>query len=116
MRLVTTITAAGLAAVVAGKSNTYVEYHQAWPWDPDFTRGIQMGAFIDEDGEEDEFNCPIVPTPGFMSWIDYAEPAKVALLSYANEGKPIPEIDIFIDSITRVFKIWKVFDKSYEAD
>ena len=118
MRLATTIAAAGLVAVVAGKKkeNIFVQHHEPWPMDPDFMRGVQMGAFIVEEGDEDEFKCPKVPTPGFLSWIDYAEPAKVALLQYANEGNPIPELDMLQDSITRVFKIWKVFDKNYEAD
>ena len=70
MRLVTTIAAAGLVAVVAGKrENKYVEYHQPWPMDQDFMRGVQMGAYLEEEGEEDEFKCPVVPTPNFMSWI-----------------------------------------------
>ena len=84
--------------------------------DPDFLRGVQMGAFMEEDGEEDEFKCPVVPTPNILSWIDKAEPAKVALLQYANEGKPIPEIDMAVESFTRIFKIWTIFDKKYEAD
>ena len=62
-------------------------------------KGVQMGAFLEEDEEDDEFKCPPVPVPGIMSWIEKAEPAKVALLQYANEGKAIPELDMFIDSI-----------------
>ena len=55
MRLATTIAAAGLVAVVAGKKkeNLFVEHHEPWPMDPDFMRGVQMGAFIEEDGDED---------------------------------------------------------------
>ena len=40
MRLETTIAAAGLVAVAAGKANIYVENHEPWPWDPDFMRGV----------------------------------------------------------------------------
>ena len=61
--------------------------------------------------------CPEVDTPSFLSWIEYAEPAKVALLQYANNGEPIPEIDMLMNSLQGVFKIYMVFDdEKYQGD
>ena len=100
----------------AALTNIYVENHQDWPMDSDFLKGLQLGAYVAEDDEDEEpIKCPAVKVPNFMSWIEYMEPAKVALLKYANDGKEIPELDLFTDSIERVFKIWKVFDNDYEG-
>ena len=66
-----------------------------------------MGLFIDveDDDGEDNMGCPEVNIPSFFSWLEYVEPAKVVLLQYANNGEPIPEIDILINSLEGVFKI-----------
>ena len=48
--------------------------------------------------------------------MEYLEPAKIAILKYANSGNDIPELDLFTNSIERVFRIWKVFDDDYEGD
>ena len=111
------LTSAGGIEDAAPKKNIYVESRMDWPMDSDFLKGLQLGAYIAEDDEDEEpIQCPPVKVPNFMSWIEYLEPAKIALLKYANEGKEIPEIDLFTDSIERVFKIWKVFDTDYEGD
>ena len=111
------LTNAANSIETAKYKNIYVESHMDWPMDSDFLRGLQMGAYLIEDEEDEEpIKCPQVKVPGFMSWIEYAEPAKVALLKYANNGEPMPELDLFTDSIERLFTIWKVFDDDYEGD
>ena len=77
-----------------------------------------MGAFIEEDGDEDDnLGCPDVETPGFLTWIDYVEPAKTALLQYANNGEPIPEMDLMLNSMQGIFKMYTVFNKDdYKGD
>ena len=71
------------------------------------------GTLIDDNDGKDavkSVGCPQVNTFSFVSWVDYAEPLRVAIFKYYTMKIFIPDYDWGYEELEGLFKIYKVFD------